>query len=277
MNKELLYSFFKLLILLISYFGYINCIKINEKYPSTFVLSNGNIFIVTENGFRIYDSTLKIRKSYYNFPNSQKITSSSEAESVCISQYSDGALIVLVKNNIYIIISSDIYIKSLSAMNGRSYNLIADKYDASSHYYIISYYENEKIRIRYYHFFFETFLLHKSLSNELLKSISYSEEGKQIQEYGVSCQKMIKDNNEVLTCFYEVSSPIQITTTSFSISKNSITVVDMEKKYCSNNNTNVIKSVTSPDKKKALICYTKNYGEGYCIIYDLTNNEFISQ
>ena len=276
MRKEFLYSFFKLLILLISNFGYINCIKINEKYPSTFVLSNGNIFIVTENGFRIYDSNLKIIKSYYNFPTSQ-ITSSSEAESVCISQYSDGALIVLVKNNIYIIISSSIYTKSLSAMNGRSYNLIADKYDASSHYYIISYYENEKIRILYYHFFFETFLFQKSLYNELLKSISYSEEGKQIQEYGVSCQKMIKDNNEVLTCFYEVSSPIQIATTSFSISKNNITIVDMEKKYCSNSNTNVIKSVTSPDKKKALICYTKSYGEGYCIIYDLTSNEFISQ
>ena len=277
MSKEFLYSFFKLLILLISNFGYINCIKINEKYPSTFVLSNGNIFIVTENGFRIYDSTLKIRKSYYNFPNSQKITSSSEAESVCISQYSDGALIVLVKNNIYIIISSHIYTISLSIMNGRSYNLIADKYDASSHYYIISYYENGKIHILYYHFFFETIFLSQRSSNELLKSISYSEEGKQIQEYGVSCQKMIKDNKEVLTCFYEVSSPIQITTTSFSISKNNITVVDIEKKYCSNSNTNVIKSVTSPDKKKALICYTKSYGEGYCIIYDLTSNEFISQ
>jgi hypothetical protein len=174
-----LYSFFKLLILLISNFGYINCIKINEKYPSTFVLSNGNIFIVTENGFRIYDSTLKIRKSYYNFPNSQKITSSSEAESVCISQYSDGALIVLVKNNIYIIISSHIYTISLSIMNGRSYNLIADKYDASSHYYIISYYENGKIHILYYHFFFETIFLSQRSSNELLKSISYSEEEKQ--------------------------------------------------------------------------------------------------
>ena len=234
MNKELLYSFFKLLILLSSNLGYIKCIKINEKYPSTFVLSNGNIFIVTENGFRIYDSSLTIMINYYNFQISQKITSSSEAESVCISQYSDGALIVLIKNNIYIIISSDIYTKSLSQMNGRSYNLIADKYDASSHYYIISYYENGKIHILYYHFFFETFLMLKSLSNELLKSISYSEEGKQIQEYGVSCQKMIKDNNEVLTCFYEVSSPIQIATTSFSISKNNITIVDMEKKYCSN-------------------------------------------
>ena len=278
MSKEFLLSFFKLLILLTSNFAYINSIKLNEKYPSTFVLSDGTLFLVTENGFRIYDSSLQIIKSYYNFENSKKITSSSEAESVCISQYSDGTLIILVKNNLYVIKSSYIYTQTLSTMNGRYYNLIDYKYD-TSYYYIISYYENGKIHIRYYRFSFEYsfFPMGTKLSYELLKSISYSEEGKQIQEYGVSCQKMKKNNNDVLTCFYEVSFPIQITTTSFSVSESSITAIDMDKKYCSNSNTNVIKSVTSPDKKKALICYTKDNGEGCCIIYDLTSNEFTSQ
>lgn len=278
MSKEFLLSFFKLLILLTSNFAYINSIKLNEKYPSTFVLSDGTLFLVTENGFRIYDSSLQIIKSYYNFENSKKITSSSEAESVCISQYSDGTLIILVKNNLYVIKSSYIYTQTLSTMNGRYYNLIDYKYD-TSYYYIISYYENGKIHIRYYRFSFEYsfFPMGTKLSYELLKSISYSEEGKQIQEYGVSCQKMKKNNNDVLTCFYEVSFPIQITTTSFSVSESSITAIDMDKKYCSNSNTNVIKSVTSQDKKKALICYTKDNGEGCCIIYDLTSNEFTSQ
>ena len=88
---------------------------------------------------------------------------------------------------------------------------------------------------------------------------------------------MIKNYNEVLTCFYEVCCPSQLTTTSFLISESEITVVNMDKKYSQNNQAYVIKSVTSPDYKIALICYTKNYGEGYCIIYDLSNNEFISQ
>ena len=279
MSKEFLNIFFKLLILIISNLGYINSIKLYEKYPLTFVMSNGNLFLVTENGFRIYDSNLQIMRSYYNFPTSGKITSSLEAESVCISQFSDGTLIILVENNIYIIKSSYIYIRALTAMNGRSYNLITYKYDNPYYYYFITYYKDGKIHIRYYRFFFESsyYYSFQRLTNELLKNSYYSKEGKQIQEYGLSCQKMNRNNHEVLTCFYEVSSPIQITTTSFSISDRNITVLSMDKKYCSNNNTNVIKSVTSPDKKKALICYTKDYGEGYCIIYDLTSNEFISQ
>ena len=280
MRKEFLYSFFKLLILFTSNFGYINCIILKEKYPSAFVMSNGNLFLVTEKGFRIYDPSLQKLKIYYNFDISQKITSSSDAESVCISQFSDETLLLLVKNILYIIVNSSyIYLISLSSINGRYYNFIAYKIDNNYYYYIISFYKNSKINIQYYRFHFESSLFpqRKTVYNNLVKSFSYSEEGKQIQEYGVSCQKMIKDNKDVLTCFYEVSSPTQITTTSFSISQYSITVVNMDKKYCSNNNTNVIKSATSPDKKKALICYTKNYGEGYCIIYDLTNNEFISE
>ena len=88
---------------------------------------------------------------------------------------------------------------------------------------------------------------------------------------------MIKNYNEVLTCFYEVCCPSQLTTTSFLISESEITVVNMDKKYSQNNQAYVIKSVTSPDYKIALICYTKSYGEGYCLKYDISINEFISQ
>jgi len=279
MNKEFLHSFFKLLIFFISNFGYINSIKLNEKYPSAFVMLNGYVFLVTENGFRFYDSSLQYMINYYNFPSSDKIASSLEAESISISQFSNGFLIALVKNNLYIFDSSAYYWGGISlSLNGKYYNLIAYKYKSSSFYYIISYYYNSKISIKYYKFSFSySFAGGITLSNKLLTSKDYSENNKQIQEYGVSCQIMTKDNKEVLTCFYEVSSPTQITTTSFSISESSITVVNMDKKYCSNSHTNVIKSAVSVDKKKALICYVKNYNEGYCIIYDLTNNEFISQ
>ena len=65
----------------------INSIKLNEKYPSTYLLSNGEVFLVTENGFRLYDSRLQKMKNYFNFPsNQQKITSTNEAELTSISQ-----------------------------------------------------------------------------------------------------------------------------------------------------------------------------------------------
>ena len=112
MAKQLLsniYYFF--LILTISKVSYINSIRLNEKYPSTYLLSNGDVFLVTEKGFRLYDSKLQNMKNYYNFPtNQQKITSSNEAELTSISQYSDGIIIALVKNILYFFSSSGNYI-----------------------------------------------------------------------------------------------------------------------------------------------------------------------
>jgi hypothetical protein len=219
--------------------------------------------------------------SYINFPtNQQKITSSNEAELTSISQYLDGIIIALVKNIFYVFSSSGNYIfqENLSSLltNGKYFNLIAYKYDSSFYYYIIAYYDNSKITIKYFNFFKENNISF----NNLLNSISYSENiktGKQIQEYGASCQIMIKDDNEVLTCFYEICCPTALTSISFLISETEITVVNMERKYSLNNQAYVIKSVTSPDKKIALICYTKSYGEGYCLTYDINMNEFISQ
>ena len=272
-----IYNF--LMIMIISKVSYINSIKLNEKYPSTYLLSNGDVFLVTENGFRLYDSSLQNMKNYYNFPsNQQKITSSMEAELTSISQYSDGIIIVLVKKIFYVLSPSGNYLfqDNLSSFlaNGRYFNLIAHKIDSSSYYYIIAYYDNSKITVKYFSFFKENDV---SFNNQL-NFITYSEKtGKQIQEYGASCQIMIKDGNEVLTCFYEICCPTQLTSISFLISEDDITVLNMVKKYSLNNQAYVIKSVTTPDKKIALICYTKSYGEGYCLTYDISTNEFISQ
>ena len=282
MAKKLLNTiYYLLMIMIISKVSYINSIKLNERYPSTYLLSNGDVFLVTGYGFRLYDSKLQNMKNYYNFPtNQQKITSSNEAELTSISQFSDGIIIALVKNILYVFSSSGNYIlqQNLSSFlaNGRYFNLIAHKYDSSFYYYIIAYFDNRKISIKYFHFSKENNI---SLNNPL-SSISYSEgieTGKQIQEYGTSCQIMIRNDNELLTCFYEICSPTQLTSTSFIISETEITVVNMDKKFISNNHAYVIKSVTSPDKKLALICYTMGFGGGYCLQYDIITNEFISQ
>ena len=272
-----IYNF--LMIMIISKVSYINSIHINEKYPSTYLLSNGDVFLVTENGFRLYDSNLQTMKNYYNFPSDeQKITSSLEAELTSISQYSDGIIIVLVKKIFYVLSPSGNYIfqDNLSSFltNGRYFNLIAHIYDSSLYYYIIAYYDNSKITIKYFSFYKDN----NNSFNNLLNFISYSEKaGKQIQEYGTSCQIMIMNGNEVLTCFYEVCCPTQLTSISFWISEMDISIVNMVKEYSLNSQAYVIKSVTTPDKKIALICYTKSYGEGYCLTYDISKNEYISQ
>mgnify|MGYP006873016883 CR=1 FL=1 len=113
--------------------------------------------------------------------------SPNEAELTSISQYSDGIIIALVKNILYVLSSSGHYLlqQNLSSIldNGKYFNLIAYKYDLSFYYYIIAYFNNRKITIKYCHFSIENNI---SLNNPL-SSISYSEEtqtGRQIQEYG---------------------------------------------------------------------------------------------
>ena len=64
--------FKKFLIIIILEYQFIKCILLNEKYPSTFLLSNGDVFLVTEKGFRLYDPTLKNLKNHYNFTSDDK-------------------------------------------------------------------------------------------------------------------------------------------------------------------------------------------------------------
>ena len=58
-----LFNLFKIfLIIIIFNYQYIKCIQLNEKYPSALLLLNGDLFLVSENGFKLYDSTLKTLK-----------------------------------------------------------------------------------------------------------------------------------------------------------------------------------------------------------------------
>ena len=79
---------------------------------------------------------------------------------------------------------------------------------------------------------------------------------------GQSCQIMIKGDEEVLACFYEVNDPPAISVTLFKISdtssNNQITEINIGKIFSSNERATVIKSAISNNKKKAFICYIKD-------------------
>ena len=143
-QKYLLNSF---IVILLFHSSFINSLKLNEKYPKSLYLSNKNLFLVTENGFRIYDPSLKNQIKNYDFtPDSRKITLSSEAALTSIAEFSDGTIIALVKKYLYIFDSAGEFKKEQDLtnilVNGIYYDLIAYKYDSNRYYYIISYYDS---------------------------------------------------------------------------------------------------------------------------------------
>ena len=65
---------------------FINSFQILEKYPKALRFSSNLIFLVTENGFRIYDLTNEMLSYIHNFTsNERKITSETEAEMTSIT------------------------------------------------------------------------------------------------------------------------------------------------------------------------------------------------
>ena len=260
----------------------INSFQLNELYPFTLLLSSGDLFLITANGFRLYDSTFKIKKNSYDFTsNEAKINSEAETELVSLAQYQDGTIIALVKNILYVFNIQGNYILEQNLneylSNAKYYSLIAYKHDSSSsfYYYIVSFFDNRNITIKYFSFSKDrtltvrnpiTFLTYKPLNSQGGKT--------EILEYGLSCEIMIKDGNEVLTCFYQLSYPNELGVSSYLISNENITEINLDKIFSSNNQSSIIKSVVSSDKKKSLICYTQYYTYSVCLQYDIDSNTF---
>jgi hypothetical protein len=285
-QKYLLNSF---IIILLFHSSFINSLKLNEKYPKSLYLSNKNLFLVTENGFRIYDPSLKNQIKNYDFtPDSRKITLSSEAALTSIAEFSDGTIIALVKKYLYIFDSAGEFKKEQDLtnilVNGIYYDLIAHKYDSNKYYYIISYYDSTQgmgpYSIKYCSFSFDSTLTIINPLYELSESPKLPtepEENRGIQSCGLSCEIMNRNDQDVLTCFYQVHYPPNLGVSSFDIGETSFTKIEMEGVFSPNQQVSMIKSAISPDKKTAFICYTRYASEGKCLQYNIDNNAFTEE
>ena len=226
----------------------INSFQLNELYPFTLLLSNGDLFLVTANGFRLYDSTFKIKKNYYDFTsNEAKINSETETELVSLAQYQDGTIIALVKNILYVFDIQGDYILEQNLneylVNAKYYSLITYKHDSSSsyYYYIVSFFDNREISIKYFSFSTDrTLTVSNPIASLRYKPLNSQQQESEILEYGLSCEIMIKDGNEVLTCFYQLSYPNELGVSSYLISDEAITEIHMDKIFSSNNQSSII-------------------------------------
>ena len=88
---------------------FINSLNLNEKYPLTHIMSNNDLFIITQKGIRIFDQTLKIQKSCHNFTNNF-ITTIEEVSKTTIAQFPNDYIIVLYNNILFVCSFEGVYI-----------------------------------------------------------------------------------------------------------------------------------------------------------------------
>ena len=95
--------------------AFINPDRISSSYSSAYLLPNNDIFLVLENRISVYDSTLSTEKHNHYFNSAQYITSSTDAETISIAQFStenenNNIILSLVKKNIFIFSSEGEYL-----------------------------------------------------------------------------------------------------------------------------------------------------------------------
>ena len=99
-----------------------------------------------------------------------------------------------------------------------------------------------------------------------------------LMNYGLSCDIMItSENKEVISCFYQLSYPLEIGVASFEFDETNITYIKNLRAYSLNDGSTIIKSATSEDKKQSLICFVKGYQESSCLNYNIDQNKFSAQ
>ena len=260
-------------------YQYTYSLNLNEKYPLVHIMSNGDLFVITQKGIRVFDQTLKIQKSCHNFT-SNFITSNDDISKNTIAQFPNDYIISLYNNILLVCSSEGVYIfeKDLSSnIRGDYYSLIPHRIDSNNYYYIITFFIEGKLSVQYYK------LIIDIQENTCIASVSYETYNSnnlisEIMYRGHSCQIMLKEDEEVLACFYEINNRPAISVTLFKISDtfstNQITEINTEKIFSPNERATVIKSAISNNKKKALICYIMDNNGAFCLNYDIDNNLF---
>jgi hypothetical protein len=81
-------------------YQYINLLSLDgEKYPVTLVMSNGDIFMITDKGMRVFDSSLGYIKTSYNFQ-SPFINTDQKAAKTTIAQFPNDYILSLCNDKL---------------------------------------------------------------------------------------------------------------------------------------------------------------------------------
>ena len=271
-------------LLFISFLIYsINNLELSSSlYPYSYVLLNQNITLVTHNSIYFISSTMELDISK-NLTLKKPITSIDEYEKTAISQFpanQGGYILILVNEFIYFFEHEGTHIGSIDLpsdlLKFKYYTLIPYKTDNNFLYYLISYPINKTS----FGFIYCKFDLKSINSNDIIRKYdkaeiknSYSNTVENL--FGARCLFMSKSTeNDILVCFYEVSTPLEVHIRFFE-PNNNFTEIEENFNYCVSNLTDdrgelFFDVVTDKERKIAYIFMIDK--DGYYFKINISNN-----
>ena len=244
-------------------------IDLSCLYPKSFDLYNGNIIICCNDGIYTYNSNFKTKLYFKEFQNEILLA---DAEFVTINQYpNNGNAIVITKNEFYFLSPEGkvIFNENLTLDSYGSFYILIPFIYENELYFIIGYINiSSVLNLAYYKI--------NILANttELIKNYSPEINGMD-SLHGFSCQIMKINDNDKLVCFCTNNFPNEIASFWINIYSDNLEIIDDSLKCLSlNEQGRIIKSVTSPDKFKALIGFSTISSKGYYTIYDINSSSF---
>ena len=260
------------------------------EFPKSFRLNNGKIIIVGTPGIYVYDSTGTTCLDENPIDNQNKITASSDQCFTTFAQFETGEkyVIVMVKQVIYILNSDGVKIfknkPTLEINSEIGFYSIVPFIDENNNYNfilgILGTGTNCKPILKYFSINFQGESL-TPIDSYTFDSDDPSRENIKYDK-GISCQLMNHMTyGNVITCFYHnYRNPQEIGSFSFKLENNQISKVPLVNATY-NDQSFCMRSIVSQDKKRCLLCYVRNSGDynersGYCSIFDIDENRFIS-
>ena len=241
------------------------------KILKTIYIGNNKYYMITTDTIYYYtDGATANQKSVTTFKNDQIITTYEESEMIgYIFDSENLANVIFVKHYFYGILD-DIYFCNtpINEIKGYYSEVFGIKCSLGTCYFIKGIINSDKK--------LQLFLI-KSPSLECKSEIISNIEINNVDSKNINCQLMkSSSNDEVLTCFYQSSN--EIIASSFNviieITKKKIELISSLTNSKINGGAKIIKSILSKNGKKALVCYTNNDKECYCLTYDITKNEW---
>ena len=238
-------------------------------------LSNGNIFIIHKYGVDICNQNLtKIIKSPIIFSNSEQITSE-KLSKIIISKYSNGYIISLINDIIYIFDEKGDFL-SQNKINGEYnpdyYTLIALSGD-SVYNYIIGFIFNNLFYLYYYQYNKSTNQTSILSKNEGFKcNLGLTRKRLNLKNSGVSCHVMDNKNiEEVVTCHYIlIDNNNEYFAIGFYIPGEIFGESQKYKpEYHEYKNVKFLKVDVNSSRSIALICLILSDGKNNCFHYDI--------
>ena len=257
-------------------------------FPISLTLHNENILLITKDQITFYDSSLTSIIKVYNLSESEIASDVDETYKTNIYQYSqedNSYILVSVKDQLYFFDEEGNYINKVNLsleLNSISYYEITPiKNKGNNLYYIIAYTNKTEFTLNF--FYYKMNII--SYENSLILNYTYITKiisGNNVMSISnnVACVLMnSKEKNDILTCFYSLLYPIQISITSFSLDNdymNELESYSTQLLFDKTTDLNFFKAISIGDKSKAFIVFIRYNVYGYSAIYDINNNSLFS-